>query len=297
MPPGPGTAEPPERLTPAARTVMVPCGPVAHPFFDLPTPLVIGHRGCAGEAPENTLASFERALAQGAQILESDVHCTRDGVPVLVHDEVLDRCTDGTGRVDATRWEELRALDAGYRFSPDGGRSHPQRGRGLGIPSLEEAFAAYPGARFNLEIKQLAPGFVERCIELVIDAGRQATTLLAAGEDEVMAVVRHQVNQMEVATALGASVADVIAHIDTARRGVAPPSGIHALQVPPEFAGNPLVTREFVDHAHAHGTQVHVWTINDPGQMLELLDLGVDGLITDYPGRLTELLAAREGST
>ena len=141
-----------------------------HPFFDLPTPTVIGHRGSAGEAPENTLLSFECALADGAAILESDVHLTRDGVPVLIHDDAVDRITEGSGRVADFSLDALRHLDAGYRFTPDQGRTHPYRGRGLRVPTLQEAFAAFPGARFNLELKENLAGMVERSVEAVARA-------------------------------------------------------------------------------------------------------------------------------
>ena len=142
-----------------------------HPFFDVATPTVIGHRGSAGEAPENTLASFARGLATGAAILESDVHLTRDGVPVLLHDDVVDRTTDGRGPVAALSLAELRALDAGHRFSRDGGRTHPFRGRGLRVPTLAEALATFPDARFNLELKEGLPGLVEGCVALIAKSG------------------------------------------------------------------------------------------------------------------------------
>ena len=131
-----------------------------HPYFDVPRPTILGHRGAAGEAPENTLESFRLGLAQGADIIESDVHVTRDGVPVLIHDEAVDRTTDGCGRVAELDWDELQRLDAGYRFSPDGGSSFPFRGRGLRVPALEEAFRELPDVRLNLELKEGAPGHV-----------------------------------------------------------------------------------------------------------------------------------------
>ena len=93
------------------------------------------------------------------------MHLTRDGVPVLIHDDVVDRTTDGSGRVAELSLAELHALDAGHRFSTDGGRTHPFRGRGLRVPTLEEALAAFPDARFNLELKEGLPGLVERCLE------------------------------------------------------------------------------------------------------------------------------------
>jgi glycerophosphoryl diester phosphodiesterase len=270
-----------------------PPGRRPHPFFDMPTPLVIGHRGCAGELPENTLAAFAGGLARGAVILESDVHLTRDGVPVLIHDDDVSRCTEGAGRVAALELAELQALDAGYRFSPDGGRSFPERGRGHRVPTLAEAFQAFPGARFNLELKEAAPGLVEATLALVADAGRATHTLLTAEKDPLMATVRAAVADTGVAVALGACVGEVAAFAVAAARGASPPPGPMALQIPPTFGGEPLVTRALVRFAHAHGVQVHVWTIDDPDEMAELLDRGVDGIVTDHPGRMVALLARR----
>ena len=122
-----------------------------HPFFSLPRPVVIGHRGAAGSHPENTLASFAAALEQGAQVLESDIHVSADGVPVLVHDPELDRVTDGKGRVRDWTLEALRELDAGHHFLDAAGEPS-ERGRGHRLPTLEEAFATFPDVRFNLEL-------------------------------------------------------------------------------------------------------------------------------------------------
>jgi glycerophosphoryl diester phosphodiesterase len=254
--------------------------------------LVIGHRGCAGEAPENTLPSFRRALEQGATVLESDVHLTRDGVPVLIHDERVDRVSEGSGRVADYDLAGLQALDAGFRFTPDAGRTHPFRGRGLRIPSLEEAFAALPGARFNLELKEDLPGLVERTLELVGRTRREGLTLLTAAEDALMARLRAALRAAETPVAVGASAGDVVAFVRAAREEAAPAPGPMALQIPREFGGQPLVTRELVAHAHRHGVEVHVWTINDPHEMRELFELGVDGIVSDFPGRLAQVVRA-----
>lgn len=266
---------------------------MTHPYFALPTPLVIGHRGCAGEAPENTLPSFRLALEQGAVILESDVHLTRDGVPVLLHDDEVDRVSDGSGAVRDLSLAELRRLDFAHRFSPDGGRSHPLRGRGVGIASLEEAFEAFPGVRFNLELKEDRPGLVESALEMVRTAGREDLTLLTAADDGLMGRLRRAIGSRGAGVAQGACAGDVLAFVRAALDGAPPPAGPMALQVPAKFGGRPLVTRALVEHAHAHGVQVHVWTVNERDEMTRLLDLGVDGLITDFPGRLATLVAER----
>jgi glycerophosphoryl diester phosphodiesterase len=267
-----------------------------HPFFDLETPLVIGHRGACGELPENTLGSFERALEQGAVILETDVHRSRDGHVVLCHDPDVGRTTDGKGLVAELTLEELRRLDAGHRFSPDGGASFPTRGRGFRIPTLREAFDAFPGARFNIEVKENDPLLIEGTLDAVADAGREGATLLAAASDETMAAVRRSLRARGLATAVGASAGDVLAFLRAATSGGTPPAEPMALQVPPRFAGNPVVTPELVAFAHRHDVQVHVWTVNEREEMEALLDLGVDGILSDFPALLSEVVAARRGA-
>ena len=261
------------------------------PYFDLPGPVVLGHRGAAGVTPENTLLSFARALEQGAHIIESDVHGTADGAPVLLHDPRVDRTTDGSGAVAEMPLEQLRTLDAGHSFSP--GDGFPFRGVGLAIPTLGEAFAAFPDARFNLEIKSDDPELIRSVVQAVREAEREGTTLLTAGEDPVMALLRAELVRNASSPALGASLGDILAVVKAALAGEPPQTDSMALQIPREFSGRPLVTRELVDHCHAHEIQLHVWTINDPAQMHELLDLGVDGIVTDFPGRAAELLAKR----
>lgn len=263
-----------------------------HPFFDVPVPTVIGHRGASGELPENTMAAFERAVAQGAVILETDVHVSRDGALVLFHDDGLERTTDGAGRLAERDLAELQRLDAGFRFSPAGG-GFPERGRGHRIPLLEEALRAFPAIRFNIEIKERIPALIAGTVDLVRRLGREDSVLLAAASDDTMRDLRAHLEKTGVRTAIGASAGDVVACVRAALDGRPPPAGPMALQVPPGFGGRPLVTRELVTHAHAHDLVVHVWTINEPAEMERLLDLGVDGVMSDFPGRLAEVVARR----
>ncbi len=261
-----------------------------HPYLDLPLPIPIGHRGAAGEAPENTLPSFARALETGAAILESDVHLTRDGHVVMHHDASLERTTEAGGALAEHTLAELQALDAGHRCSPDG-TTFPFRGQGVRIPALAEALDAFPDARFNLELKSPEPELVERTLELV--AKRAERTLLAAAEPGIMEAVREEAARRGLDVAIGASAADVLAFVRTALGGSPAPPGISALQVPADFGGRPLVTEQFVEHAHAHGIHVHVWTINEPAEMDRLFDLGVDGIVSDFPGRVAATAARR----
>ncbi len=264
-----------------------------HSFFDVARPIVIGHRGAAGVCPENTLLSFETALASGAQILESDIHLSKDGVPLLLHDPTLDRTSNGSGLASQSTWSEIRVLDAGGRFENEAGE-HPFGAQGIAIPSLEEAFERFPDAYFNLEIKCPGAVGIRATLDLVERFDRSERTLIAAGEDAIMRDLRAALLSHAATPALGASLEEIIGSVTSALNGTAMPEGVMALQVPARFADKPLVTGAFVDHAHAHGVEVHVWTINDLEEISALLDLGVDGIITDHPGRMHDWLA-RDG--
>ena len=262
---------------------------MSHSFFDVDRPIVIGHRGAAGDRPENTLLSFETALEQGAQILESDIHISSDGVPILLHDPSLERTTDGQGDASQRRWSELCTLDAGSQFAGEDG-SRPFRGKDIRIPSLEEAFERFPEASFNLEIKCAGAAGIRATLDLVERFARADRTLLAAGEDAIMKDLRTALASHSVRPAIGASLREIVAAVSSAINGSEMPEGVMALQIPATFADQPLATPAFVDHAHANGVEVHVWTINDLEEIEALLDAGVDGIVTDYPGRMADWL-------
>jgi len=265
-----------------------------HPFFAIPRPIVFGHRGACGECPENTLVSFERALAQGADVLETDVHLTRDGEVIVLHDADVARTSDGVGDVADLSWPELARLDAGFRFTaPDG--STPFRARGVRVPRLAEALARFPGVRFNIELKRADARLVAAVLDLLQSAHRAELSLLAAEQDAAMQLLRAAVRERGSPAALGASVGDVLRFVRAAIESGEPPGGPMALQIPAEFLGRPLVTPELVSFAHAQGVQVHVWTINEPAEMRRLIALGVDGLMSDFPGRLRQVVDATRG--
>lgn len=261
-----------------------------HPFFDVAHPIVIGHRGAAGDYPENTLLSFEAALADGAAILESDVHLTADGVPILLHDPGLERVCGVACDAAALPFEALGRHDAGAGFETCDGR-RPFAGRGLSIPSLAQAFERFPDARFNLEIKCPGETVLRETLRLIARFDRAERTLLTAGEDDVMCGLRAAVAASGLRPALGASPAEVLAVITSALGRGPMPEGVMALQIPTEFGGRPLVTVPLLEHAHAHGVEVHVWTVNEVEQMASLVTLGVDGIVTDFPGRMARWLS------
>ncbi|MFN2414502.1 MAG: glycerophosphodiester phosphodiesterase [Pyrinomonadaceae bacterium] len=262
-----------------------------HPYFsrDAPgRPLVIAHRGGAGLWPENTLHAFGRAAALGVDVIETDVRSPADGEMVVIHDETVGRTTDGEGRVRQLTLAELKRLDAAHRWSPDGGRSFPLRGRGITVPTLREVFEALPGARFNIEPKQSEPPIVAPLCRLIREHGMATRVLVAAFAGDTMERFRRECP--EVATS--ASTAEAAGFLALQRSGFAGSYGppMQALQVPERAGALNVLSREFVAAAHARNLRVHAWTVNSEGDMRRLLDLGVDGIMTDYPDRLLKLL-------
>ena len=130
-----------------------------HSYFaqDEGRPLVMAHRGGAGLWPENTMFAFERAAEMGADVIETEIHSTADNNLVLIHDKTVDRTTNGTGPVNSFTLAELKELDAGYKWTTDGGRTFPFRGKGITVPTLEEVFTGLPNIPINIDIKQIAP--------------------------------------------------------------------------------------------------------------------------------------------
>lgn len=245
-----------------------------------------------GEAPENTLPSFQQALQDGASFVELDVHGSSDGEAVIIHDETLERTTEGRGRVSERSLKELKALDAGYRFSPDEGRTFPYRGRRIEIPTLNEFLLKFPEVKKIIELKQLRPSIAERVIEVVAAHGSEEQVLLATENDDIMRAIRRRLAAAPARIATGFSFGEVAAFyhwVVQGRKGAYDPPG-QALQVPRTYQDQVLVTEDTVDAAHALGLEVFVWTVNEVNEMKSLLALGVDGIITDYPARLGRLL-------
>jgi glycerophosphoryl diester phosphodiesterase len=264
-----------------------------YPFFSGEKPRIIGHRGAMGEAPENTLLSFQRAFEDGAKFLELDVQGSKDGEVVIIHDATLERTTNGRGRVNRHSLKELRALDAGYWFTSDGGKSYPCRGQNITIPTLRGLFSTLPQARIIIEIKQDRPPIVKKVIDTVRRAGNEELVLLATENDQIMNEIRRELQTSELSIATGFSYGEVAAFMGWLAGGKTSdylPSG-QAFQIPCEYNGMTLVNELTLRAAHDLGLEMFVWTVNETEQMKRLLKLGVDGIITDYPARLRDLVA------
>ena len=253
-------------------------------FFANPKPRIFAHRGASGEAPENTLSAFRLALERGMPYAELDVHSSRDGHIMVIHDAELERTTNGKGRVYDYILEELKRLDAGYQFSPDEGKTHPFRGAGVALSTLEEVLTACPGMKFVIEIKQTEPPIEEEVIAVVRKCKREKEVVLASEHDSVLPQVRRLAPDLATSFSAG-EVREFIEWVYGGQpQDYLPPAS--ALQIPPEYQGIPLVTEETVAKAHALGVEIHVWTINDPLEMERLLNLGVDGIMSDWSERL-----------
>ncbi len=253
-------------------------------------PLLIAHRGGSALAPENTLLAFRRALKWWrADILELDVQPTADGEAVVIHDPTLQRTTDGRGPVAAQTLAQIQRFDAGFRFSPDGGQTFPLRGRGETIPSFDQVLATFPTARVNVEIKDGRAA--ERVWETIHAHGAHRRVLVAAGERANRR--RFVAYAGPISAAREEILAFWLAHRARARRLYAPP--VDAMQVPEHSGGLRVVSPGFIQDAHAGNLPVHVWTVNAPTDMERLLAWGVDGIISDRPDRLAEVLHRLRG--
>ena len=261
-------------------------------YADARRPRFFAHRGGALEAPENTLEAFRNGVSAGADHLELDVHASSDGEIVVFHDPTLERTTNGVGEVRAHSFEELRALDAGHRFEAADG-TFPFRDQGVRIPTLGEVCEAFPDIPLNMEIKQADPDIIDVVLGVLREHDALDRSLVAAEHGSLMEQIRARTEGV----LLGYATEDVIAFLEameSGRMAEYEPVGF-ALQIPPEFLGTPLVTPQLVEAAHSRGLEVHVWTVDEAAEMDRLLDLGVDGLMTDRPTVLAEVLARRSG--
>ncbi|WP_418605690.1 glycerophosphodiester phosphodiesterase [Georgenia sp. SUBG003] len=253
-------------------------------YLDGPGPIALAHRGGGLEVPENSRAAVEHTVALGLGYLETDVHATSDGVVVLSHDPTVDRVTDGTGAVGEMTWARLSRL--------------PDRS-GERLLRLDELLGDFPGLRVNIDAKNDA--VVAPLVETVRRSGAADRVCLASFSDARLARLRSALGP-GVATSLGrrdivrlaaASRLPGPARRWALRRLPGPAEGAVCTQVPVSHRGVPVVTPRFVAAAHRHGLAVHVWTIDEPAQMHALLDLGVDGLVSDRPRVLRDVLTAR----
>ena len=246
--------------------------------------MLVAHRGGAKLAPENTLEAFRRAVEWwGADMLEMDVRLTRDGCVVVIHDDTVDRTTDGVGRVGALTLDEIRGLDAGYRFvSPEGASSF--KGYGVSVPTLGEVLTALPDIRMNVEAKE--PQVAKPLVDVIERHGAVQRVLVAAEFE------RSRKDARGYSGPWGSSRHHVFWFWAGQRLPFGGPYTPKAdiLQVPEVWKGLRIVSRRFIAVAHSRNIPVHVWTVDEPEDMRRLIEWGVDGIQSDRPDLLAEVL-------
>ncbi len=274
----------------------------------------MAHSGGEDEAPMNTLYAFERAAGLGADMLETDVQLTGDGDLAVIHDATVDDSTDRTGRVDAYTMDQLRAMDAAYWFVPgrstvhdDPAAEYPLRGArtaevevpghtpsDFGVPSLSDVLAAFPDMPVNIEIKGSGTeeSYLACARELAAqlnDSGR-TDVIVGSFSDEALALFHELAPQVPMSAGQEAMTAYFLS-------GTPLPEGVVALQMPITFSGLRVVTRDFVDRAHADGYAVHAWfsgsAPDDAATYAEVLDTCVDGVMPAKPSVLEEVMAEK----
>lgn len=248
--------------------------PVRHPFLDHPAPLAFAHRGGAAGGLENTVAAFRRAAEAGYVYMETDVHTTADGKLLAFHDTTLDRVTDGDGRIAELPWSRVRQARVGGREP---------------VPLFEELLETFPGVRWNVDVK------VESALVPLLDLVRRAHAWdrVCVGSFSERRVARaRRLAGPRLATSLGTAGALAL-RLRAYGLPALPAAAALCAQVPVRHGGVRVVDRSFLRAAHRRGLQVHVWTVNEAAEMERLLDLGVDGIMTDHTETLREVLRAR----
>jgi len=263
------------------------------PFLEGAHPLAFAHRGGGKLWPENTIVAFQGAVQMGCRYLETDLRTTRDGVMVTIHDETVDRVSDGSGPVSALTLAELKRLDAGYHFSPDGGQTFPFRGKEVTVPTLAEVMQAFPDICLNLDMKQKEPSLVEALATFIEELDAHDRILAGCFYDRMLKEFRQRT---------GGRVATSAASWEARLFWLASRLGLtrflrlayDALHVPARQGPLSVVDRRFVQAAHRLGIAVHVWTVDESEEMHRLLNLGVDGLMSDRPDLLLAVLRLRQ---
>lgn len=235
------------------------------------------------------MVAFKQAVVLGVDVLEMDIHSTADGVLVTMHDDTVDRTTDGSGPIQGFTLIELKELDAGYNWTDDDGETYPFRGQDVAVSTLEEIFDGFPDYRMNIEIKQVEPSIVDTFCQMVRNYKREELVLVGSSDAGSVEAFREACPEVATSTTEPEVRSFFILNTLFLDNVYRPPA--EAFQVPEFSDDRQVVTDRFIANAHQHNMDVHVWTVNEVADMDRLINLGVDGIITDYPERLMTLLA------
>lgn len=249
------------------------------PVFDAHRPLIFAHRGGARLAPENTMPAIDNGMALGSDGLEIDVQLSSDGIPVVIHDQTLDRTTDRTGPVSALSADELARVDAGYRFERDG--AFPFRGQGVGVPRLDDVLRKHASARMIIEIKGGSPELARAVAASIKKA--IAVDRVCVGSFYASSVKTIRRECPEIVTSASQPESRWTLHRSWVRWPWVGARPYVAFQLPERAGRMRVVSPALVRQIHREGQVVQVWVVNERDDILRLLDWGVDGIISDRP--------------
>jgi glycerophosphoryl diester phosphodiesterase len=270
---------------------LMPDAPSKNYYGSVSTPLVIAHQGGDGVWPGDTMVAFEKAVELDVDVLEMDAHITKDGHIVLMHDEEVDRTTNGTGLIEDLTLADLKQLDAAYDWSADGGQTFPYRGQGIRVPALDELFQKFPHMRYVIEIKLTQNPIEGPLCDLIRQYNMQDKVLVASFHDAAMQSFREtcpevatSASRTEVRNFVLLGKVFLSAFIAPQYQSIQPPYD------PKESLNIPIMTERFIREAHAKNIRVEPWTVNDPELMRQYIEWGVDGIITDRPDLMIQAL-------
>jgi len=255
---------------------------------------VIAHRGGGGQWPGETLFAFRNAV--NADVLEMDVRITSDDKLVLMHNASVNDTTDGVGLVRSMKLTEIQKLDAGYKWTNDGGVTYPFRGLRIQVPTLEETLQEFKPKRMNIEIKGWHPFKGERLAahfcELLASAGMDDKVLVASFHTDILRTIR----KLSAKIATSAATFDLFKFVLGSKLGKPAKVEAEAIQISSEILNIRTIDQTLLKNAHNAGLELHAWTINDRAEMRRLIDITVDGIITDFPDLLVSELESQQAA-
>ncbi len=253
--------------------------------------LVMAHRGGGGLAPENTMVAFQNAVDMKVDVLEMDIHSTADNVLVISHDPTVDRLTNGRGEIRDYTFAELKKLDAGYHWTSNGGKSFPFRDKGISIPTLEEVLSSFRHAPVNVDLKQRNPSIVKPFAKLIRDFKMTDKVLAGSFDNDTTKQLREELSEaIKICSMNEVRLFYLLHRLRLSRffRGEA-----EAFQLPGYHGSLQVITPRLIHDLHKQGLHLHIWTVNEKQDMERLIDWGVNGIITDYPDRLLQVLGQK----
>jgi len=271
--------------------LFMPDAPSKLYYTNFRPPFLIAHQGGDRVWPGDTLYAFERAVDIGVDVLEMDAHITKDSQIVLMHDERIDRTTDGTGLIEDLTLSQLKQLDAAYQWSNDDGKTFPYRGQGIQVPTLEELFQKFPEMRYVIEIKLTQNPIDKPLCALIRKYDMQDRVVIASFHDEAMQNFRKTCPEVATSASRGEVTKFVLLGKVFLSGLVAPQyQSIQPPYDPAESMNIPIMTKRFISEAHAKNIAVEPWTVDDPQLMKQYIEWNVDGIMTDRPDLMIKVL-------